>query len=63
MGFINTLTTFQAIINHILYDLLNNGVLVHIDNILIYTKTIEEYNRLILNILKYLWRNNLAIAP
>ena len=44
MGFINTLITFQVIINYIFYDLLNKGILVYINNILIYTKTIEEYN-------------------
>ena len=54
MGLINTPTTFQVIINHILHDLLNNGVLMYINNILIYTKTIEEYNRLILDILEHL---------
>ena len=49
--------------NHILHDLLDNGVLVYINDILIYTKTIEEYNRLILDVLERLRRNNLAIAP
>ena len=63
MGLINALITFQVIINHILHNLLDNGVLVYIDNILIYTKTIEEYNRLVLDILKRLRRNNLTIAP
>ena len=63
MGLINTPTTFQAIINYILHDLLNNKVLVYINNILIYTKTIEEYNRLGLNIFKYLRQNNLTITP
>ena len=63
IGFINTPTTFQVIINHIFHNLLNNGVLVYINNILIYTKTIEEYNWLVLDIFKYLRRNNLAIAP
>ena len=63
IGLINTPTTFQIIINYILHDLLDNGVLVYINNILIYTKTIKEYNRLILDVLKRLQRNNLAIAP
>ena len=63
MGLINALTTFQAIINHILYNLLDNGILVYINNILIYTEIIEEYNRLILDIFECLRRNNLAIAP
>ena len=63
MGLINTLTTFQAIINYILYDLLDNKVWVYIDNIFIYAETIEEYDRLVLDILKCLRRNNLTIAP
>ena len=63
MGFINTPAIFHAIINHILYNLLNNGILIYINNILIYTKTIEEHNRLILDILKRLQRNNLTITP
>ena len=44
MGLINTPTTFQVIINHILYNLLDNEVLVYIDDILIYIKTIEEHD-------------------
>ena len=44
IGFINMLISFQVIINYILYDLLNNGTLVYIDNILIYIKIIEEYD-------------------
>ena len=44
MGLIHTLATFQAIINYIFYNLLNNEILVYINNILINTKTIEEYN-------------------
>ena len=63
IGFINALATFQAIINYILHDLLDNRILVYIDNILIYIKTIKEYNRLILDIFKRLRRNNLTIAP
>ena len=54
MGLINTPITFQAIINHILHNLLDNEVLVYINNILIYTETIEEYNRLVLDVFKRL---------
>ena len=55
IGLINTPATFQIIINHILYNLLDNGVLVYINDIFIYTKTIKEYDRLVLDILEYLW--------
>ena len=50
-------------INHILHDLLDNGVLMYIDDIFIYTETIKEHDRLILDVLEYLRQNNLAIAP
>ena len=62
MGFINAPGTFQVMINHILHDLLDNGVLVYIDDILIYAETIEEYDRLILDVFKRLRRNNLTIC-
>ena len=37
--------------NHILFDLLNNKVLVYIDDIFIYAETFKEYNRLSLDVL------------
>ena len=49
--------------NYIFHDLLDNGVLVYINDILIYAEIIEEYDRLVLDILERLWRNNLTIAP
>ena len=54
IGLINAPIIFQSIINHILYNLLNNGILVYIDNILIYAEIIEEYNRLVLDVLERL---------
>ena len=30
--------------NHIFHDLLNNGIMVYINNILIYTEIIKEYD-------------------
>ena len=63
MGLINAPIIFQAIINHILYNLLNNGVFIYINDIFIYTEIIKEYDRLVLDILERLRRNNLAIAP
>ena len=50
-------------INYILHDSLDNKVLVYIGNIYIYTEIIKEYDRLILDILERLQRNNLIIAP
>ena len=63
MDLINTPAIFQTIINHILYNLLDNGILIYMNNILIYRETIKEYNSLILDILNRLRRNNLIITP
>ena len=35
--------TFQRMMNNIFFDLLDHGVLVYLDDILIYSKTIEEH--------------------
>ena len=40
---INMLTTFQILINHILYKYLDDFVTVYLDNIIIFSKTLEEH--------------------
>ena len=39
------------------------GVLVDMDNILVYTKTEEEHDRLVKEVLRRLQSNNLAVSP
>jgi hypothetical protein len=60
-GLSNTPATFQNIINHIFWDLLDLGLIVYLDDILIYAETEEEHNRIITEVLKYLAANRLAI--
>ena len=38
------------------------GVIVYIDNILIYTKDLEEYDRLVLEVLRHLREHHLTVA-
>ena len=38
------------------------GVIVYMDNILIYAKDLEEYNRLVLEVLRYLYKHHLTVA-
>ena len=45
IGLTNTLATFQAYINKALYSLVNNFCIVYLDNILIFSKTKEEYDK------------------
>ena len=44
----NSLETFQTMINDIFWDLITVGiVVVYLDNILIFTHTLEEYVRVV----------------
>ncbi|CCE34845.1 uncharacterized protein CPUR_08784, partial [Claviceps purpurea 20.1] len=46
-GLMNAPATFQALMNFIFHDLLDAGVLVYIDDILIYAATMEEHDVLV----------------
>jgi hypothetical protein len=61
-GLSNALATFQNIINHIFRDLLDLGLIVYLDDILIYAKTEEEHDRIVTEVLKCLAENGLAIS-
>jgi hypothetical protein len=49
--------------NHILKDLLDEGMVVYIDDILIYAKMEEKYDLLVKEVLKRLAENDLVISP
>jgi hypothetical protein len=61
-GLSNTPATFPNMINHIFRDLLDLGLIVYFDNILIYAETEEEYNCIITEVLKCLVANGLTIS-
>jgi hypothetical protein len=61
-GLSNTPATFQNMMNHIFQDLLDLGLIVSLDNILIYAETEEEHDHIITEVLKYLAENGLAIS-
>jgi hypothetical protein len=60
-GLSNTPVAFQDM-NYILKDLLDQGVVVYIDDILIYAEK-EEHDRLVNEVLKRLAENELVISP
>ena len=62
-GLANVPATFQDMMKEILRDLIYHGVVVYIDDILIYTENEEEHVRLTREVLRRLQENNLAIAP
>jgi len=49
--------------NHVLSDLLDVGVLAYMDDILVYTKTEKEHDRLVKEVLERLKKNGLAVSP
>ena len=60
----NSLATFQAMINEILWDLINKGkVAAFVDNILVGTETEKGYDEIVEKVLKRLEENNLYVKP
>jgi len=62
-GLTNAPSTFQDMMNHVLSDLLDVGVLAYMDDILVYSKTEDDHNRLVKEVLKRLQDNGLAVSP
>jgi hypothetical protein len=61
-GLSNAPATFQNMMNHIFQDLLDLGLIVYLDDIVIYAKTVEEHNSIVLEALQCLVGNGLAIS-
>jgi hypothetical protein len=60
----NISTTFQALINNILYKYLNDFIIIYLDDILIFTKEIkEEYIDKIRLVFKKIRKYNLLLKP
>jgi hypothetical protein len=63
-GLCNSPATFQAMMNDIFKDLIERGVvIVYLDDILIYTDTIEEHRRVTREVLQLLQDNDLFLKP
>ena len=63
MGMCNSGNTFQRLVDSILGDLLWNGVLVYIDDIIVYATTFNEHSRLLTEVLRRLKAANMKISP
>src|SRR5436189_3966726 len=55
----NTSATFQELINHMLYNHLNEFVITYLDNILIYFKNKEDHKKHVKEVLKRFQKKNL----
>ena len=60
-GLTNASATFQRFINNVLRHLLDRGVTVYLDDILIYSETMEEHERLVHEVLKALETHDLYV--
>ena len=63
LGLINATSTVQSMMNHVFRDLIDTGLLVYLDDLLIYAETQKQHNALVKEVLRRLSQNNLAMAP
>ena len=61
-GLVNAPATLQAMMNTILREFLDHGVVVYLDDILIYSKSLEGHKALTKQVLERLERHDLAIS-
>jgi transposase InsO family protein len=61
-GLCNAPATFQDMINHIFRDLLDQGLVAYIDDLLIYAPTQEQHDQIVTEVLTRLRRHRLAVA-
>ncbi len=61
MGYKNSPLIVQKVMNITLRDLLNKGVSIYLDDIVVFTKTREEHIKLLRKVFQQLSKNNLVI--
>jgi len=62
-GLANAPATFHNMINEVLRDLIDQGVVAYMDDILIYSPTEDEHVHIVTSVLQLLQENGLAVAP
>jgi Reverse transcriptase (RNA-dependent DNA polymerase) len=60
-GLINAPATYQALINNILREYLDDFIVIYLDDILIYSKNEKEYTGYIIKVLEVLKKTELKI--
>jgi len=63
-GIINLLATFQAMMNEILRDMINEGkIAAFVDDMLVGTETEKKHDKIVEEVLRRLEENNLYVKP
>ena len=63
-GLTNSPATFQTMMDGIFEDLISKGVVVvYLDDILIFTKTLEEHRKVVCQVMEILQKNSLTLKP
>lgn len=62
-GLTNAPAVFQALINNVLRDMLNQFVSIYLDDILFFSKSIYKHVEYIRKVLRCLFNNNLYVKP
>ncbi len=60
-GLMTAPTTFQRMMNNVFFDLLDEGVLCYLDDLLIYTKDVESHKVLLDKVFRLLAKHKLYI--
>ena len=58
---INAPVIFQGLINYILYNCLDKYIVAYLDNILIFSRILEEYKKYVAQVLEKLQKENLIL--
>jgi len=61
-GLCSAPSTFQSMINDVFRDMLDVGVIAYMDDILIYTETVEEHVALVREVMEWLRKTRLCVS-
>src|SRR5436853_7701508 len=62
-GLANAPATFQNMINEIFRDMIDHGVIIYLDDILIYSRNEEDHIALTKKVLEFFQEHQLALSP